>query len=313
MNISFTLFSLFFSIIQANQVVIECKFPCVDTNHNCQVTSTSIRCNPTTKETKWILKDAMSLPDYQGTLAGLGETCTKAPQPHLESGSHLSINSSETLIDWPLRGYDAYYGNCASDLYCDRANVCVRKLQQGSVCDSDNQCLYGECNQRTCQGSRATNTDSVFTTLHIVVTIIGILLFFGVLFCVYLFRRRKNQRRKAQESKALEGEHSDANKLQASACHSNSSSSSSDTRNSHTRASSTTTMHSNHHTVTNMLHPNYDPHFSNQPATEQPVQQLLHPNYTPSMQQQQLQYQLQRQLQEKKENTLPLPPPPYSP
>ncbi|OBZ88951.1 hypothetical protein A0J61_02998 [Choanephora cucurbitarum] len=249
----------------------------------------------------------MSLPDYQGKLAGLGETCTKAPQPSLPNGANLSLNSSQTLIDWPLRGYDAYYGNCDSGLYCDRANVCVRKLQPGSVCDSDNQCLYGTCTQKTCQGSRATNTDSVFNTIHIVVTIIGILLFFGVLLGVYLFRRRRNQKRQAE---ALENEQV---KLPTSV--SSSSASSSDTRNTHTRASSTTTVHSNHHTVTNMLHPNYDPHFLNQPTSEQPpAQQLLHPNYTPSMQQQQLQYQLQRQLLDKKETTSSSPPPPpYSP
>ncbi|KAI8353249.1 hypothetical protein EDC96DRAFT_517322 [Choanephora cucurbitarum] len=303
MNILLLLFPFLLSVIQANQVIIECQFPCIQSNHHCQVTSSSIQCKPTTEDTKWILKDAMSLPDYQGKLAGLGETCTKAPQPSLPNGANLSLNSSQTSIDWPLRGYDAYYGNCDSGLYCDRANVCVRKLQSGSVCDSDNQCLYGTCTQKTCQGSRTTNSDSVFNTLHIVVTIIGILLFFGVLLGVYLFRRRRNRKRQAEDE--LENEQA---KLPTS-------SASSDTRNTHTRASSTTTVHSNHHTVTNMLHPNYDPHFLNQSASEPPpAQQLLHPNYTPSMQQQQLQYQLQRQLLDKKETTSSSPPPPpYSP
>ncbi|KAI8068124.1 uncharacterized protein B0P05DRAFT_495393 [Gilbertella persicaria] len=298
MNYLLLVFSLLVSIFiaKANQVVIECKFPCTNSDEICEVSSNFVKCTQKTNSTKWILKNAMSLPEYQGTAVQIGQTCTPAPLPYLKDASHLATNASETIINWPSRDYDAYFSNCDADLYCDRANVCVKKLQQGSVCESDNQCLHGICSQSTCQASPSSNGSShiVFNTIHIVVTVIGILLFFGVMFAVYMFgRRRRLQKEKKLAEKKFESGGDQPSR--------SNSSSSNATRIAHTRASSTTTLHSHpNNAVTNMLHPDYESHFM---TTEAPIASLspsmpnpYNHNHTPSMQQQQLQYQLQRQL-----------------
>ena len=256
----------------------------------------------------------MSLPEYQGSLILLGQPCITAPQPKLKDASHLSKNTSETCLEWPPNeAYDSYYSNCANDLYCDRAHICVKQLAHGEVCESDNQCLDGSCSNHTCvekakkAGSRGSNT------VHIIASVIGVALFLVVVFCIYYFRRRRLMKKKLAKQQELDKEQPAVlPKTTTSAIRSNSSSSDT-TAQSTSTASSTTVNNSTAHPSINMLHPAYDSHFQQDSGR------------TPSMQQQQLQYQLQRQIlfnktnnsstQTNPESSSPIapPPPPYSP
>jgi uncharacterized protein YneF (UPF0154 family) len=227
------------------------------------------------------LKNTNSLPQYQGPLMGIEQACITAPQPKLKDASHLSTNTSESIMEWPTI-FDTYYSNCANSLYCDKANICVNQLQHGEVCESDNQCLNGGCIQNTCQqlstnNSNNNNNNNIsggLSTIHIILTVVGIVLFLGLLFGIYMLRRyRNNIKKQINQNDKLTREEKTISTSSA--------------------ASSTTSTSSNHqhHNVTNILSsPDYDPQ---------------HQNSTPSRQQQQLQLELVRQMNP--------PPPPYSP
>ncbi|KAK4516605.1 Ca(2+)-dependent cysteine protease [Mucor velutinosus] len=302
-------------LAKADFVVIECNFPCAESGDVCQVTDAYVQCKPRTDTTRWVLKDTMSLPEYQGSLIPLGQPCMTAPQPKLRDASHLSKNTSETCLEWPPNDdYDSYYSNCAHDLYCDRAHICVKQLAHGEVCESDNQCLDGNCNNHTCVEKVDKASSNGSNTAHIIASVIGVALFLAVVFCIYYFRRRRlMKKRLLVKQQELDKEQPEAlPKTTTSAIRSNSSSSNTTTQSTST-ASSATLNNSTMHPSINMLHPAYDSHFQQDSSR------------TPSMQQQQLQYQLQRQIlfnktnnsstQNNPEPSTPLtpPPPPYSP
>lgn len=261
----------------------------------------------------------MSLPEYQGSLILLGQPCITAPQPKLKDASHLSKNTSETCLEWPPNeAYDSYYSNCANNLYCDRAHICVKQLAHGEVCESDNQCLDGTCSNNTCIEKEKKSTSQGLNTVHIIASVIGVALFLVVVVCIYFLRRRQLLKRKLAKQQDVDKEQPAVlPKTTATAIRSNSSSS--DTTTNTTSTTSSATLNNSTHPSINMLHPAYDSHFQQDNSR------------TPSMQQQQLQYQLQRQILFNKNNNntsqenqnssssavaavaAPLPPPPYSP
>lgn len=324
------LLSTWISFSASKSVVIECTFPCLeDSNDVCEVNTHFVKCKQRTNKTKWILKDAKSLPEYVGgDLVDLGQTCQTAPFPKLKDASHLSANSSETILDWPPSSpsetYDEYYSNCAKSLYCDRANICVQQLAHGEVCESDNQCFQGICNQNTCQedSSRKEQPHSTYNTIHIILTVVGVVLFFGLLFGAYMFKRTKKRRRLLQQQNKLNDKEQPQQPTttpttisfhKKSTATSRSNSSSSTTGGGGGGDGSTSSQHHNSNML--LLHPSYDPAFHSTASTTSSVvatpSSISH-NHTPSRQQQELQLQLQRQLQPATA-AASLPPPPYSP
>jgi hypothetical protein len=256
----------------------------------------------------------MSLPEYQGSSILLGQPCIIAPQPTLKDASHLSKNTSETCLEWPPNeAYDSYYSNCANDLYCDRAHICVKQLAHGEVCESDNQCLDGTCSSNTCVEKAKKPISQGSNTVHIIASVIGVALFLVVVICIYFLRRRQILKRKLAKQQDIDKEQPTVlPKTISTAIRSNSSSS--DTTTNSTSTASSATLNNSTHPSINMLHPTYDSHFQQDNSR------------TPSMQQQQLQYQLQRQIlfnktnnstaHENQNTSSPVvapPPPPYSP
>jgi hypothetical protein len=245
------------------------------------------------------LKSASSIPEYQGTPIELGQHCEPAPLPHLKDASHLSTNSSETTMHWPP--YDAFYSNCARNLYCNSDRICEHQLPQGSTCQSDNQCLNrGQCKNQVCCNNSTSSAHRSYNTFHIILTVLGIVLAFAVVFGAYFYKRRRRQKKEQLLQE----------KPTAVVDRSNSSFSSSQSPPHHSAA------------VTNML--DYDtslsplpplPPLPTQPLPQESMSSSSH-RHTPSMQQRQLQYQLQRQLMDKKSvetGSIQPPPPPYSP
>ncbi|KAG2207542.1 hypothetical protein INT47_004292 [Mucor saturninus] len=272
-----TLLTSFVYQITASLVVVECTFPCSQgEQYVCEVTDKNVRCKNKTNKTKWILENTISLPQYQGTLSALGQSCTIAPQPKLKDGSHSSINASESIMEWPpqvdMSNYDTYYSNCEESLYCDKAHICVKQYTHGQVCESDNQCFQGSCQNDTCVASTIKKNTGGLDTIHIILTVVGVVLFVALCVGVYILKRRRKLQQQQQQKKA------------AKVIVLNS------------RSNSTNSMTSSvHHTVTNILQPDYESTFS--------------APHSPSRQQQELQAQLQRQY----EGQLKVPPPPYSP
>lgn len=186
-------------------------------------------------------------------------------------------------MEWPPQAsqsdYDLYYSNCVESLYCDERNQCAQQFEYGALCQSDNQCFQGVCEQDTCQMDRARKHEQgrqKLNTLHIILTVVGVILFLSLVVGVCMFKRRK---RKSNSTK---------NETPIIKSRSNSTSQSS-------------TLTNPNHTVTNILQPDYESTFVTSPS------HASH-QHTPSMQQQELQFQLQRQLL-----NVPKPPPPYSP
>ncbi|CEP09998.1 hypothetical protein [Parasitella parasitica] len=226
----------------------------------------------------------MSLPEYQGPLIPLGQLCLTAPHPTLRDASHLSKNMSETRLEWPqTNAYDSYYSNCANNLYCDRAHICVKQLAHGEVCESDNQCLHGSCTAHTCVEKAKKNNSQGSNTVHIITSVVGIALLLVAIICVYLFKRRQFLNKRLNQKQDAEKEPAVLPKTTTDAIKSNSSASNT-TANSSSTASSATLDSGNQFSI-DMLNPAYDSHF-----------QSNNDSRTPTMQQQQLQYQLQRQM-----------------
>lgn len=243
---------------------------------------------------RWVLKSASSIPEYQGVPIEFGQPCITAPLPHLKDASHLSTNSSETTISWPP--YDGFYSNCAQNLYCNSDHICEHQLPVGSNCQSDNHCLNrGICKNQVCTNNTSASEHVSYNTIHIILTVLGIVLALAVLFGAYFIKRRRRQKREQllQEKPTADYSNTSFSSIQSSPHHST--------------------------TVTNIL--DYDTTL----PPPQPIQQSSQlPNtmpsshqHTPSMQQRQLQYQLQRQLVLDKNgvetNPMQPPPPPYSP
>ncbi|KAI8644777.1 hypothetical protein BD408DRAFT_441540 [Parasitella parasitica] len=311
-SMSLLILAILITLVKANLVVVECKFPCADDGDVCEVTDSYVQCKPRTNNTKWILKDTMSLPEYQGPLIQLNQPCIIAPHPRLRNAIHLSKNTSETCIEWPLNdAYDSYFSNCARGLFCDRAHICVKQLTHGEVCESDNQCIDGNCSDHTCVEKAKKISSQGSSTLHIIASVIGVTVFLVVVVCAYLFARRQLSKKKLNLQKNLDKEQpATLSKTSTNAMRSNSSSSNTSANSASTTSS--TTFHSGNYPSINMLHPAYDPHF------QQDISR------TPTMQQQQLQYQLQRQMFFNKANSRQTQenfdfspsvaaPPPYSP
>lgn len=176
-------------------------------------------------------------------------------------------------MEWPpqvdMSNYDTYYSNCAESLYCDKARVCVKQFTHGQVCESDNQCFQGICQQNTCTANAVKNNTDGLHTIHIILTVVGLVIFLGLVIGIYILKRRKRQKQANMPVKVIPL---------------------------NSRSNSTNSMASSvHHTVTNILHPDYESTFSS--------------HHSPSRQQQELQVQLQRQY----EGQQKVPPPPYSP
>lgn len=176
-------------------------------------------------------------------------------------------------MEWPpqvdMSNYDTYYSNCAESLYCDKAHICVKQYTHGQVCESDNQCFQGSCQNNTCVANTPKKSTGGLNTIHIILTVVGIVLFISLCIGIYILRRRKQQKKLKKETKVIPL---------------------------NSRTNSTNSMTSSvHHTVTNILQPDYESTFS--------------APHSPSRQQQELQAQLQRQY----EGQLKVPPPPYSP
>lgn len=126
------------------------------------------------------------------TEIGLGQTCETAPQPNLISST--TTNNTQSTIEWPMNGYDSYYSNCAKNLYCDKANVCVKQIEHGQVCESSHQCLNAECINNTCSAtplSSSDNNTTGFTTVHIIIVVVGSILFVAVVIGLLLYYRKK--------------------------------------------------------------------------------------------------------------------------
>jgi heme/copper-type cytochrome/quinol oxidase subunit 1 len=168
-------------------------------------------------------------------------------------------------------------------------------LEHGQVCESNNQCLNGVCSQNTCQDNDNTSVTTAnatagesggYTTVHIILTVVGIVLFLSlVCIGIFIFKRKKNKPA-AQAAATTDKEQQLTNIPPVkTTSRSNSSSSSSSS------SSLTTTTH---HNVTNIL--DYESTF-------------LSPS--PSQQQQELQFQLLKIQQQTAPP--PPPPPPYSP
>lgn len=256
---------------------------------------------------RWILQDTNSLPSYQGESSDLGQACMTAPQPKLKNASHLSTNTSETVMDWPF--YDAYYSNCNQGTYCDKANMCVKQLSHGEVCESNSQCLSGlVCNQSTCQdvssvsvpSSSATSTydsggASTYNTVHIILTVVGIVLFLSLLVIGFFILKRKKDLRRSMTSSDKEQQQQHNIPPPAVRTVTTTRSNSSSSTASLTASSLRTNQQMNRHNVTNILQPDYESTFNNTTTTHS----------SPSQQQQELQFQLLK-IQHPA-------PPPYSP
>lgn len=146
----------------------------------------------------------MSLPEYQGTRVEFNQTCTSAPQPKLKNAMHVSKNTSESMMEWPpqasLSDYDSFYSNCAESLYCNSQNLCARQYNYGERCASDNQCFQGYCKDNTCKVVRSRHDrNKKLNTIHIVLTVVGVILFLSVLVGLVMLRRRQKRRRRAKE------------------------------------------------------------------------------------------------------------------
>ncbi|KAI8887779.1 hypothetical protein K501DRAFT_330386 [Backusella circina FSU 941] len=287
---SFSLFySLFYLMVTASKV-IECTFPCQNSGDACTITQSTIHCDPIT-DNKWILKSPSSVPSYQGTLSQTGQTCQTIPLPNLRDATHLSTNTSETVIEWPPNSedhpVDKYFGNCDDTSFCNQqTSTCVQRYDQGHYCDSTNQCTAGHlCKDSTCEfaSSPAHKESRGLTTVHIVVAVLGVLLVIGIAIGVYLIRKKRRKSRAADKDTEQQ-QKDNINNINSIS-----------TNNSHIRTPSTSSSSQpSNHQVTTMLA--YEDHFQN--------------TQSPTMQQQTLQYQLQRQLHGESKVS---PPPPYSP
>ncbi|KAG2233012.1 hypothetical protein INT48_007588 [Thamnidium elegans] len=181
-------------------------------------------------------------------------------------------------MEWPPQAsqsdYDLYYSNCVESLYCDENNTCAQQFEYGELCQSDNQCFQGVCEQGTCQMDSARKREhgrQKLNTLHIILTVVGIILFLSLIVGICMYRRKRNQST-IKETPIIKS-----------------------------RSNSTSSTLTNpNHTVTNILQPDYESTFI--------ISSQASHQHTPSMQQQELQFQLQRQLL-----NVPKPPPPYSP
>lgn len=164
-------------------------------------------------------------------------------------------------MEWPpqvdMSEYDSYYSNCAESLYCDKAHVCVKRYEHGQVCESDNQCFQGSCQDNTCVANVAKKDTGKLNTIHIILTVVGIVLFLALILGIYILKRRKQQNKDTKSVKVIPL---------------------------NSRPNSTNSMtSSSHHTVTNILQADYESTFSS--------------HHSPSRQQQELQVQLQRQYE----------------
>ncbi|KAI9483425.1 MAG: hypothetical protein EXX96DRAFT_141928 [Benjaminiella poitrasii] len=136
------------------------------------------------------------------TLAQFGQGCTPtSSEDNNETTiitSQVSITATATLV----------YGHCEAGLYCDQAHFCVKQLRHGEVCASDEQCLENlVCYKNTCtmtlDGSDDNNTDNN-VTIHIIVSVIGVVLFIAVvigLYYIYIRRRRNSSKHNCCQNK----------------------------------------------------------------------------------------------------------------
>ncbi|GAA5801423.1 hypothetical protein HPULCUR_006869 [Helicostylum pulchrum] len=222
-----------------------------------------------------------------GLRVKFNRSCISAPQPILRSATHLAKNKTESTMEWPpqasLSDYDLYYSNCDESLYCDESNYCAQQFEYGEFCQSDNQCFQGVCEKGTCQMYSVRKHErgrQKLNTLHIILTVVGIILFLSLIVGACMFKRKRNR-----ESNSIKKETIIKSR-------------------SNSTTSSTLTPTNPNHTVTNILQPDYESAF----ITSSSPSHITSHQHTPSMQQQELQFQLQRQLL-----NVPKPPPPYSP